>query len=75
MDLNYLVKVTFDKNTITPKQMSAMRRKIIDIKAELQKNYPKLAEKTVFTLNPTNTSYEGWRLLVNDVKRADVMTM
>lgn len=75
IDLNYLVKVTFDKNNLSPKQMAEMRRKMFEIKSELEKNYPKLAEKTVFTLNPTNTGHEGWRLQVNDVKRADVMTM
>jgi len=52
-----------------------MRKKIVEIKTELQKNFPKLAERTVFTLNPSHTSHESWRLLVNDVKRADVMTM
>jgi hypothetical protein len=52
-----------------------MRKKITELREQMFKQYPKLAENTVFTLNPCKTSYEGYRLLVNDVKRADIATM
>lgn len=74
-DLNYLVKITFDKNQITPKQLTKMREKMKALRAEMNRQFPKLAERTVFSLNPGKTKHEGWRLIVNDVKRSDMATM
>ena len=52
-----------------------MRKKMQGLRDEMNKTFPKLAERTVFTLNPTKTGHESWRLLVNDNKRADMATM
>ena len=50
-------------------------KKMAELRKEMNTAFPKLAKNTVFTLNPCKTQYEGWRLVVNDVKRADLATM
>lgn len=70
-----MVKITYDKNKITPKQKTQMRQKMQALRVEMNKAFPKLAQRTVFTLNPTKTSHDSWRLIVSDVKRSDMVTM
>ena len=76
-DLNYLVKITFDRNRMNGKDMARMRKSIRDLRAAMARKYPKLEQRTVFTLNPTKVKETNgyWFLNIQDVKRSDINTM